>query len=121
MKAVDMIADNPGTWLFHCHVADHMMEGMYAAHVVHGKRFPSDGASIGDPLFSQARTAESLWIKSAQVEVDFSWGAKNPVELRAIGQVSFSNLPRFDGTEVELRIGSKGVSLRLNSSGKSEN
>jgi len=30
MVAVDMIADNPGTWLFHCQVSDHMESGMMA-------------------------------------------------------------------------------------------
>jgi FtsP/CotA-like multicopper oxidase with cupredoxin domain len=28
MKTVDMKADNPGTWLFHCHVNDHIIAGM---------------------------------------------------------------------------------------------
>jgi len=28
MKTADMNADNPGTWLFHCHVADHITAGM---------------------------------------------------------------------------------------------
>ncbi|HZD92927.1 MAG TPA: multicopper oxidase domain-containing protein [Candidatus Sulfotelmatobacter sp.] len=27
-KSVDMKADNPGSWMFHCHVADHMEGGM---------------------------------------------------------------------------------------------
>jgi manganese oxidase len=27
-KVVDVTADNPGTWMFHCHVNDHMMAGM---------------------------------------------------------------------------------------------
>lgn len=35
MKVVDMTADNPGTWMFHCHVADHMMGGMYVLYVIH--------------------------------------------------------------------------------------
>ena len=30
MKAVDLVADNPGTWLFHCHVNDHIVAGMAA-------------------------------------------------------------------------------------------
>ena len=33
-KVADMRVDNPGTWLFHCHVADHMMAGMYATYSV---------------------------------------------------------------------------------------
>lgn len=28
MKTVDMIADNPGRWLYHCHVTDHITAGM---------------------------------------------------------------------------------------------
>lgn len=30
MKVADLVADNPGTWLFQCHVAEHMREGMFA-------------------------------------------------------------------------------------------
>jgi len=33
---VDMIADNPGSWMFHCHVADHMEGGMMALFTVLG-------------------------------------------------------------------------------------
>jgi manganese oxidase len=28
MRVVDMVADNPGIWMYHCHVDDHMREGM---------------------------------------------------------------------------------------------
>ena len=27
-QTVEMIADNPGTWLLHCHIADHIYAGM---------------------------------------------------------------------------------------------
>jgi FtsP/CotA-like multicopper oxidase with cupredoxin domain len=30
MIVADMVPDNPGTWLFHCHVNDHFAGGMYA-------------------------------------------------------------------------------------------
>jgi hypothetical protein len=30
MKVADMVADNPGSWLMHCHVAEHMKDGMFA-------------------------------------------------------------------------------------------
>lgn len=35
MKTVDMVADNPGTWMFHCHVEDHMEAGMMAMYIVY--------------------------------------------------------------------------------------
>jgi manganese oxidase len=34
MVVADMIPDNPGKWLFHCHVANHMRAGMSAMYVV---------------------------------------------------------------------------------------
>jgi FtsP/CotA-like multicopper oxidase with cupredoxin domain len=40
MKVADMMADNPGDWLFHCHVADHMANGMFALVTVHPKDTP---------------------------------------------------------------------------------
>ena len=34
MVSVDMLADNPGTWLFHCQVTDHMEAGMMATYSI---------------------------------------------------------------------------------------
>jgi FtsP/CotA-like multicopper oxidase with cupredoxin domain len=31
---VDYVEDNPGRWLYHCHVTDHMMGGMVGLYVV---------------------------------------------------------------------------------------
>jgi len=33
-KTVDMVPDNPGIWLFHCHFSDHMAGGMVARYKV---------------------------------------------------------------------------------------
>lgn len=35
MKTVDMLADNPGTWMFHCHVGEHMEKGMVAVYTIY--------------------------------------------------------------------------------------
>lgn len=35
MAVADMVASNPGTWMFHCHVADHMEGGMMAAYTIY--------------------------------------------------------------------------------------
>jgi len=32
--SADMIPDNPGVWMYHCHVNDHMIEGMSARYQV---------------------------------------------------------------------------------------
>jgi FtsP/CotA-like multicopper oxidase with cupredoxin domain len=34
LEADDMIPDDPGTWLFHCHVGDHITAGMLALYTV---------------------------------------------------------------------------------------
>jgi FtsP/CotA-like multicopper oxidase with cupredoxin domain len=34
MVTVNMIADNPGVWLYHCHVAEHMRYGMHASFTI---------------------------------------------------------------------------------------
>ncbi len=34
MKTVDMVPDNPGTWMFHCHIDDHMDAGMVTLYKV---------------------------------------------------------------------------------------
>lgn len=34
MKLADMIARNPGVWMLHCHVNDHMAAGMYATYTI---------------------------------------------------------------------------------------
>jgi hephaestin len=34
METVDMIPDNPGTWMFHCHIDDHMDAGMVTLYKV---------------------------------------------------------------------------------------
>lgn len=40
MKVADMLANDPGDWLFHCHVAEHMNNGMFALVTVHPKDKP---------------------------------------------------------------------------------
>jgi manganese oxidase len=41
MLTVDMVPDNPGLWLFHCHVSDHMEMGMVAFYRVEPPGAPS--------------------------------------------------------------------------------
>jgi len=37
MLVADMVPDNPGRWLFHCHVGGHMRAGMQALYTVEPK------------------------------------------------------------------------------------
>jgi len=42
MVVADMTADNPGTWLFHCHIEPHMTAGMQARFVVEPRHANTD-------------------------------------------------------------------------------
>lgn len=74
MKVADMVADNPGSWLFHCHVADHMREGMFARVTVHARdtigvsRSPAQ-AFLGYPAAGQSLRVERWEHRADQVLV----------------------------------------------------
>ncbi|HKS94906.1 MAG TPA: multicopper oxidase domain-containing protein [Terriglobia bacterium] len=34
METVDMVPDNPGIWLYHCHFSEHMVAGMVTRYEV---------------------------------------------------------------------------------------
>jgi len=59
MKILDMLPDNPGVWLFHCHVNDHITAGMQAVFTVEPANqpqaqqsgFASAAASAADPVY----------------------------------------------------------------------
>lgn len=33
-QTIDLVAENPGTWLLHCHVADHIHAGMETTYTI---------------------------------------------------------------------------------------
>ncbi|MGH0189346.1 UNVERIFIED_CONTAM: hypothetical protein FKN15_034964 [Acipenser sinensis] len=37
-QTIEMTVSNPGTWLLHCHVTDHIHAGMETTYTVHPKR-----------------------------------------------------------------------------------
>lgn len=64
MKVADMRADNPGKWLMHCHVSEHMKEGMYATYTVH-----TEGESLAkkeQAFFGVAENSNSLVLDAVE-------------------------------------------------------
>jgi hephaestin len=47
MLVADMVPDNPGTWLFHCHVGGHLRAGMQALYTVEPKTTAKPSAPGG--------------------------------------------------------------------------
>jgi manganese oxidase len=69
MKVADLLADNPGDWLFHCHVADHMREGMYARMTVHPSSVVGVNRSAGYAFLGMKSAAPSTSLRFSRAEV----------------------------------------------------
>jgi hypothetical protein len=53
MTSADMVADNAGNWLFHCHVSDHMEAGMMATFTIIAPSIRSCPLKVGPAEFWQ--------------------------------------------------------------------
>jgi len=115
MTVADMTADNPGTWLFHCHVAEHMMEGMFAPMVVH-PRAPGDTARAAGPaFFGLPRDQRSMEIRRAEARLDASGGCRIRLQVSVTAFEAFSVFT----APVTLRILGRVVVFKPDSRGRS--
>ena len=110
MKVADMVADNPGTWLLHCHVAEHMMEGMFARFIVHPKG--SKGANPGNAFFGLRNSGSSLLIKQAEASVTPSLNDAVNCEIKLEGAVSVFNAFSVFTQAVSVQVGQTTVSFK---------
>ncbi|MDB6155929.1 MAG: Multicopper oxidase type 2 [Chthoniobacteraceae bacterium] len=110
MKVADMLADNPGTWLYHCHVAEHMQEGMFSRMVVHPRGSAGVSRAPAAAFFGLPEGAQSLRITSATLVRDP--GAKRPPELRILGNVTVFDAFSVFTTAIRIGIGEKWVTLK---------
>lgn len=85
MVSVDMLADNPGTWLFHCQVSDHMESGMMATFTIQQPKrscpvqFPT-GNFFGSPgqLDVQFKNSGLKSIRKIELQAEYlSGGVQN--------------------------------------------
>ena len=116
MKVADMVADNPGTWLFHCHVAEHMSNGMFARFIVHPSGDPA--AASRDPemaFFGMPQSLATLRIGTAELALDKSKPESSEVDLT--GQVTAPDPFPLLKNSFTIQIGSKSVTLQPDKSG----
>ena len=69
MTTVDMLANNPGTWLLHCHVEDHMEAGMMAVYTIAARSPRSCPASFSSGSFWQGLGAPPSTYGEPKLEV----------------------------------------------------
>ncbi len=112
MKVVDMTADNPGSWLYHCHVSEHMMEGMFARVTVDpadsqpSRRAP-EPAFLGLPT-----TPQALRIFRANATVDFAPDSAHPCEAKLEGEVKVPEAYSVLKDSLRIALGSESSAFK---------
>ncbi|HEY2953439.1 MAG TPA: multicopper oxidase domain-containing protein [Verrucomicrobiae bacterium] len=112
MKIADMVADNPGAWLLHCHVAEHMMEGMFARVVVHGKGTAGVSRAPDQAFFGLPQAQQSLQIKRAEARLDFTPNAAQPCTLTLEGTVTVFHAFSVFTQSIQIQVGGKSVTFK---------
>ena len=109
MATADMTADNPGTWLLHCHVSDHMEGGMMATYTVYAPpracpiRFvDGDWQSMSESSALRIRSRSSKPIRQVNL---LSAYLENIMELRPLFVNWSSPQPLPAGREQAVEVG----------------
>jgi manganese oxidase len=118
MKVADMVADNPGSWLFHCHVAEHMQEGMFARVIVRPKAGPSVNRTPVVAFFGMREGEQSMRIDRAEATLDLRPAAPRPCTIYLHGFVTVSDAFSVFASPVRLRLGGKSVTLAPDRTGQ---
>jgi manganese oxidase len=116
MKVADMRADNPGTWLFHCHVADHMMEGMFARMIVYPTNAAGSARAPADAFFGLSQAQKSLRIKRAEI-VSAAPPAADSCELRLEGSVTVFQAFSVFAQPIVVQLGDKSAAFAFDRQG----
>ncbi len=119
MKVADLVADNPGSWMLHCHVAEHMMEGMFARMMVHPKSSTSSNRIDEPSFFGLPDKRESLRITSAEARIN-SHGQTNSCELNFRGVVTVYDAFSVFTQPIRIQLGDKSVLLKPDRKGKTQ-
>jgi manganese oxidase len=116
MKVADMTADNPGSWLFHCHVAEHMMEGMFARVIVHAKSSAGVSRAAERAFFGLPQAQQSLRVSRAQAIIS---GGRAEIQIAGavtVHQAFSAFVPMF-----QLQLGDAAAQFQLTRQGTATN
>jgi FtsP/CotA-like multicopper oxidase with cupredoxin domain len=113
MKVADMDANNPGSWLLHCHVADHMENGMFARFVVHPAGETGASRAPEAAFFGMRESEKTLRWQLA--EVGLPKGAACEVNLT--GQVTVPDPFPLAKQSFVVHLGGKSAEFQPDASG----
>lgn len=117
MKVADFKADNPGTWLFHCHVAEHMRQGMFTRLTVHPAGAVADKRAPAQGFLGMGQNLNSLQIHIAEE----SAGAPNRSgELKLVGSVTVYEAFSVFAQPIRIQLGDKSATFTPGRQGVAE-
>jgi hypothetical protein len=108
MKVADLTADNPGSWLFHCHVAEHMKQGMFARMTVHPRTAPPEKRAPAAAFLGMAKNLASLQIRTVE---QFAAVSNQPPQVKLAGTVTVYEAFSVFGQPIRIQLGKKVATL----------
>jgi FtsP/CotA-like multicopper oxidase with cupredoxin domain len=114
MKVADLRADNPGTWMLHCHVAEHMTEGMFAPFTVYGRNQVGVSRAPQEAFPGLQPAGESLRITRAEAVPE------TPGKIRLEGTVTvFEGFAVFTDS-IRVQVGERSFAFKVGRAGAAE-
>lgn len=115
MRVADLVADNPGRWLLHCHVAEHMENGMFASVVVR----PAGGVPVSraprDAFFGLPESFQTLVLTTAEFTAKSAAAPAGEVFLE--GQVTVPDPLPVVHNPVAIKLGGRAAVFQPDASG----
>lgn len=109
MKVADMHAKNPGSWLTHCHVAEHMLEGMFTRYTIHPRGTQGVSRSPAEAFPGTGEEAlRSMVIRHLEAESG---------QLRIAGTATVYEAWSVFGQEIKLVLGEQKVVFKPDTMG----
>ena len=109
MKTADMVADDPGTWLLHCHVAEHMREGMFSQLTVYPRGTVGADRAPERAFLGLPSALQSMQLDRAEIAPD------NALHLTGVATV-FEGFSVFNQT-IRIRLGETNLVFQPNQQG----
>lgn len=116
MKVADMLADNPGSWLMHCHVSEHMTEGMFARVTVHPKGAAGANRAPESRFFGMGQ--QSLTIRRAEASIPAGAQSAQAGQIKIQGSVTIFDAFSVFTQTVSLQLGSASIAFKPNRKGE---
>jgi FtsP/CotA-like multicopper oxidase with cupredoxin domain len=111
MKVADLNADNPGTWLYHCHVAEHMREGMFARVVVYPRGAVGADRSAANAFLGHPQAAHSMRIDRAEALLNLA-AVPARAELVIEGVVTVFEAFSVFNQPIRIQLGERSLTFK---------